>query len=677
MRTKIGKRIGPVPIALVAVLALAAFISAGFWLVPNSSQTVQAQEFNDAGATEAGAKCEAPTAGELMGGGCMTTGDSVDVIFAGTVNIGVYVTGGSDYPNVRASTSLESGNGVTVMDEELLGQEGVDAHLLSLGSFDVDEVTITVTRDMADAKGEVYLWAYVENNVQDLMSSSTSLNGPDQFAVKVDFIGAPVKDDGKAMMVDGAVKRTDDDPCKRDTSPNNMIDQCSSVTVAATLSSVMFDFKDAYGRPVDGNVTVTLSDHSAGAESIKLANGTDQQMIFGESIDSVKLKDVPSASAAPSVRVKVTASIESDSGSGSFSAYIIRKGRPDSVEAMPYQCHERAAIDMNADGNTTDPGEAALACNTGEQAADRKAPGSLTAGENKFYIMGVVKDASGNPLDDQTVSFKPAGRDNPGKLMSPSAATTNTKGTYTSMAVGIDEDPEKGTHMMEVSTGSGTRKKSTMISVVIGGDATMISVECTPDPVPTATGQTNCVATVTDDNGNAPSNLDTTTSATDNVRDTVLIIVRNEGAKIAGATNDRVNIDAQGMAMFSVVFSEDARQGPILINVSALIAGEAMQDSITVTYGEAGVTDVITGFNRGGALQVSWTKAANASGYIIIAINVNDVNNDVVAVVLNDGDLDTRNISGLTPGATYDIYVAATASGGRNTLSDAARVTAK
>ena len=89
------------------------------------------------------------------------------------------------------------------------------------------------------------------------------------------------------------------------------------------------------------------------------------------------------------------------------------------------------------------------------------------------------------------------------------------------------------------------------------------------------------------------------------------------------------------------------------------------------------VTDVITGFNRGGALQVSWTKAANASGYIIIAINVNDVNNDVVAVVLNDGDLDTRNISGLTPGATYDIYVAATASGGRNSLSDAARVTAK
>ena len=41
MRKKIGKRIGPVPIALVAVFALAAFISAGFWLAPNG-QTVEA-----------------------------------------------------------------------------------------------------------------------------------------------------------------------------------------------------------------------------------------------------------------------------------------------------------------------------------------------------------------------------------------------------------------------------------------------------------------------------------------------------------------------------------------------------------------------------------------------------------------------------------------------------------
>ena len=140
-------------------------------------------------------------------------------------------------------------------------------------------------------------------------------------------------------------------------------------------------------------------------------------------------------------------------------------------------------------------------------------------------------------------------------------------------------------------------------------------------------------------------------------------------------------VDMDGMVTITAV---GAGEATITVTATDMDGESAMQTiMVTVTMAttmmdELGtVTDVITGFNRGGALQVSWTKAANASGYIIIAININDVNNDVVAVVLNDGDLDTRNISGLTPGATYDIYVAATASGGRNTLSDAARVTAK
>ena len=47
MRTMIGKRIGPVPIALVAVLALAAFISAGLWLVPNNGAQANNHDLPD------------------------------------------------------------------------------------------------------------------------------------------------------------------------------------------------------------------------------------------------------------------------------------------------------------------------------------------------------------------------------------------------------------------------------------------------------------------------------------------------------------------------------------------------------------------------------------------------------------------------------------------------------
>ena len=78
---------------------------------------------------------------------------------------------------------------------------------------------------------------------------------------------------------------------------------------------------------------------------------------------------------------------------------------------------------------------------------------------------------------------------------------------------------------------------------------------------------------------------------------------------------------------------------------------------------------------RSGEVAVSWSKASNASGYIIIAINVNDISGNVVAVPLNDGDVDMWNLVGLTSGETYDVYVAATGSGGTFTLSAAVQVT--
>ena len=85
------------PIALVAVLALAAFISAGLWLTPGG-QTAQAQGIPDV-KTElpatpddscdvivngpmATANAPDDNLGELVsGGGCIVNGDTVDVTF--------------------------------------------------------------------------------------------------------------------------------------------------------------------------------------------------------------------------------------------------------------------------------------------------------------------------------------------------------------------------------------------------------------------------------------------------------------------------------------------------------------------------------------------------------------------------------------------------------------------
>ena len=177
MRKKIGKRIGPVPIALVAVLALAAFISAGLLLTVNGN-LAQAQGMPGGTATSDDEKCEVILHDEtpdstnvndvVSGGGCFVADETVDVIFkntnaAGTSDksIAVYVTGGGDFPGLQATDEV---------DNELmsLGAEGIDEHLRTVkmqeegfGGQDVPGTeTITVSRDMAK-DGEVYLFVYL------------------------------------------------------------------------------------------------------------------------------------------------------------------------------------------------------------------------------------------------------------------------------------------------------------------------------------------------------------------------------------------------------------------------------------------------------------------------------------------------------------------------------------
>jgi hypothetical protein len=76
-------------------------------------------------------------------------------------------------------------------------------------------------------------------------------------------------------------------------------------------------------------------------------------------------------------------------------------------------------------------------------------------------------------------------------------------------------------------------------------------------------------------------------------------------------------------------------------------------------------TGVTTGpFNEGGVIQVNWDAAPNATGYIIYAVNVDELDDpdgQIVVKAVNDAAAMTYNLEGLNVGANYDIYVVATA----------------
>ena len=238
MRTKIGKRIGPVPIALVAVLALAAFISAGLWLVPGGNQTAEAQGRGDTPAS----KCVVtdntilnPTDAEppvtdsnrplvYVPENCFVTGNAVTVEFTnpdpaeatfhvftdGRITDGsnrkVYVNGTVPEPTEAPETAITSYYLLKVPAR-------------AIGETDPGRATITVTRN---GKSQISLDAYAtlptpgvsaavlpaptaDGDVNDTIVFSPALDAPDADASSVSVnAGAEVpedKDEAKVFTI--------------------------------------------------------------------------------------------------------------------------------------------------------------------------------------------------------------------------------------------------------------------------------------------------------------------------------------------------------------------------------------------------------------------------------------------------------------------------------------------
>ena len=698
----------------------------------------------------------------VSAGACATSEDTVAVSFINAITensaprtLVVYVTGGDDFADVEPAVGAQG------LNEEIVK---VAAHNLG----DNGKETVEVSRSMANSDGIVYLIGYsgtpdVLTNARLDDEDSTTFNRNAEFVVKAVFLDPPVEKDAN----DKVVSKIDIPEV-----PRNDEEVMATITI-----------KDANGHPVPGFVNLTVE----GGASVVFTDSslkTHRAKLEADGMVEAEISGLPKTGP---FKIKVTA----EASGLTLEKNVVRKGDATMVEATAYACEE--------DSDDEDEGGGVCAS---EIVALKTKPTSddpdevVALGPDDSFVIGAkATDAAGNTVSSlDELSWKiTSSADNADDAED--TLTSNNGDSLEEITIAGSDDAVPGVYSLTVTSSDGDA--STIIMITVSDVASMIMVSCDPMMIPIDTGLTDCTVTVTDANGNIPSNLHEDEKADGSGKDMVRVAIRSRDVQIIGVDNNHdTELDDEGMATFSVLLREDATEGTsITVSVStSAIGGETLRANTTVTYGMAQpemmapgmpmnvmaeatsdtmitvswespaddggsditgymvqrayrmsdgmmsdwmdvdpahmgmdmmymdmglmaettyyyrvaamnaegtgaysdgtamattmmatttmdelgtVTDVITGFNRGGALQVSWTKAANASGYIIIAINVNDVNRDVVAVVLNDGDLDTRNISGLTPGATYDIYVAATASGGKNTLSDAARVTAK
>ena len=98
-------------LALVPALALAAFLVAGALTGGSGAPTAEAQSFSGITITPTGDTCEGDVVedDDVEGGPCTTRGDSLEVSLytdgTAALNRRVYVTGGTDLPEVKTYSS--------------------------------------------------------------------------------------------------------------------------------------------------------------------------------------------------------------------------------------------------------------------------------------------------------------------------------------------------------------------------------------------------------------------------------------------------------------------------------------------------------------------------------------------------------------------------------------------
>ena len=350
------------------------------------------------------------------------------------------------------------------------------------------------------------------------------MNQKADFVVKVDFRDAAVA----AKLVDGEYK------------PNDLKGTSGSVMFTGTTASdgptkvlpnadeeanVYLAFRDENGVALAGFVQLTIdASVSGGADATFVgSNRTVQRVKLGEDVDGDMTKD-PGAAVVKvqglpkndAIRIPITADF--NDGELVLDGYITRKGDAEMVSATAYVC-ERDDTDQEVDSTITpktyvEPAmvEAENACNTeigalstpgtSDDPTEVAALGPLAI----FFIGAEAKDSVGNTVSEKAELSWSVTEDTDNEADAKRAIDGADSGdTNTAIMIAGIDDAKPGTYSITVTDQDGDA--STIVEITVSAEATGISVACEPEVILTDSGLTECTVTVTDADGNIPSNL--------------------------------------------------------------------------------------------------------------------------------------------------------------------------
>ena len=666
MRTKNKKWIGPVPIAAVAALALAAFISAGLLLAPGSAQPAEAQSAE---------KCVSvdQDGNAAPGNSCQVTATQATITLTnnGTNEKNFYVFGEklgtgplSVFPN---GTTYDAGTKKYSAKPLRYQVVKVPARTLNDGS-----ATVTISGSHL-SKQTIYVYtttgfpqtADISDDPDDAPISIALPSGGT--AITVDFLGPPVKD----VKDEGAVPTTlPVGACTADNYDTNDVDADKKPDPRSTISvtgadnnvipgnanalTVTVKVWDAHCRPLKGSIayTVTYADGSAlnvGRQSYTSPSETYVDAA-GTDNDKGTTHPVSGWKASGAVSVDVSATFTGETGTLTLvHDTLARSGDATMLDAGIYNY---ACVDIGAAADTNAANDKIDMKRKGCAMVDRFGEG------DKFAVVAKATDSLGTQKYTETID-----EDGP----STDVVTSATHGASNDAGPGdtdvpftlytVAEDAPLGAHKITVDcTTCADAIADVELTFNVAGPAASyaISGPATID----ANGSGMYTVEAMDTNGGIP-NFTTDNPAAVDVFIQGLPAGNTRGLSTAGKLTLK---EATGMGSFTIYAPSTLPAGTVV----RIIAGSGDMEQVkAVTIGTAVVTPtdpaapanvVASSFPGSGAIGVSWDAApGNVAQYWVVVL---DSSSNVAGFDVVGKNATAASVSNLRPG-DYTVIVAA------------------